>query len=154
VERFGIEPSGLERPAHLLLELIAHLGDRRLGLFAELVADPVAGLPLGDRLGLRLALGDLLGGDPADEPLAEAGVDPHAGDGRVGVGRGLDRRGGTLNSSRKIRRRASIAVTPRLLTVTGPCVPRVWEMFVAPRMMSKTAFSPDGTKSRRTLPVV
>ena len=96
VERFGIEPPSLERPAHLLLELIAHLGDRRLGLFAELRPDPVAGLSLGDRLGLRLALGDLLGGDPADEPLADPGVDPQAGNGRVGVGRGLDRRGGDI----------------------------------------------------------
>ena len=96
VERFGVEALGLERPAHLLLELIAHLGDRRLGLFAELAADPVAGLPLGNRLGLRLAFGDLLGGDPADEPLADAGVDPQAGNGRVGVGRGLDRRGGDI----------------------------------------------------------
>ena len=92
VERFGVEALGLERPAHLLPELIAHLPDGWLRLFAELRPDPVAGLPLGHGLGLGLALGNFLAGDPADEPLAEASVDPQAGDGRVGVGRGLDGR--------------------------------------------------------------
>ena len=60
----------------------------------------------------------------------------------------------TSFSSRKMRRRASSDVMPRVWTVTGPWVPRVWETLVAARRMSKIARSCPGTKSRRTFPVV
>ena len=57
-------------------------------------------------------------------------------------------------SSRKNRRRAPRLVTPRLLTVTGPCEPRVSATLVAANTRSNAARSDDGTKSSRTLPRV
>ena len=60
----------------------------------------------------------------------------------------------TVSASRKMRRLASRLVTPRLRTVTGPCVPWVWETLVASNTRSNTALSEEGTKSSRTLPLV
>ena len=94
MQHFGVEATGLERSAHPRLELSAELVECRLRLLGELLPQTVAGPPLGDRLGLGLRLGDLLGGDPADQVLAELLVDADPGHVGVRVGRGLDWRCG------------------------------------------------------------